>query len=244
MNESMYEAFERLEETHWWFEGRRRIFRSVLQRHLPPQQLRSILDVGSGTGGMFPLLSEFGAVQGAEFSPDARERSHRRFPQFQVSPCELPQGLPEGTFQLITCFDVLEHLDEPVDSLREMKRRLAPQGQLVITVPALQFLWSQHDEVTQHRRRYSKRLFKRQLEDAGFVLDELTFFNSALLVPIAAVRLLERFSKKRLATESDLKSVPAALNAILKALFGAERHVMATVPLPLGVSLLAVCHVS
>jgi SAM-dependent methyltransferase len=242
MNDELYESFEQLEAEHWWFEGRRSILRAILKKHLAPSMNRHILDVGSGTGGMFELLSEFGTVQGAEWSADARERSHRRFPHFQVSECDLPNGLPVGSFDVLTCFDVLEHLDQPVQSLLAMRERLKPNGQLIITVPALEFLWSHHDEVTQHRRRYSKSVFESHLAEGGFHIDAISFFNSALLAPIAAARLFEKIRPKNPAAHSDLARTPWLLNQALKLLFSSERFVLARTVLPAGVSLVAVCH--
>ncbi|MEW5742798.1 MAG: class I SAM-dependent methyltransferase [Myxococcota bacterium] len=240
MNPSMYEAFERLEETHWWFEGRRRILREVLRRQLLPRSGRSILDVGCGTGGMFPLLSEFGAVEGAEASPDARERAQRRFPKVKVSPCRLPDGLPEGKWDVITAFDVIEHLDDPIDSLRAMRSRLVFDGQVVVTVPAFNFLWSRHDEANHHRRRYGRLELVSHLAAAGLRVTWVSYFNSLLFPAVAGARLWQRLVPPKDSGESDLTPTKEPFNRLLTELFSSERLALAVTRLPVGVSLVAV----
>ena len=117
MDPHLYEVHERLEADNWWFEARRQIIKEALQRAAPGRTDLKLLDVGSGTGGMAPMLSGFGQVEGVEGSPDALERARRRFPDFTFHPGELPDGLPQGHWNLITAFDVLEHLDQPVAAL-------------------------------------------------------------------------------------------------------------------------------
>jgi trans-aconitate methyltransferase len=239
----MYEAHEQLEDRHWWFEGRRRVIGKVLSTQLRPCPARRILDVGCGTGGMFPLLSRFGEVQGAESSADARARAQRRFPGVRVSACELPSALPEGQWDLVTAFDVIEHVDEAVQSLRTMRSRLQPDGQLVVTVPAFELLWSHHDEVNQHKRRYTRRVLEGQLAEAGFAVTFASYFNSLLFPAVAGVRVLQRLLPARAVeadAQGDLTPTFGPLNFALTALFGAEAKLLPRLRLPAGVSLVAV----
>ena len=243
MNPELYDAHDRLEDRHWWFEGRRRVIREVLQRHLLPRAGRRLLDVGCGTGGMFPMLSGFGEVDGAEASPDALERAHRKFPKRRIEPCALPHTLPEGTWDVISAFDVIEHLDEPIPSLRLMRSRLPFDGQVVVTVPAFQFLWSHHDEVNQHRRRYSRLQLVSELSSAGLRVTFVSYYNTLLFPAVAGARLLERMMPSRFAKssgESNLEETPGPLNRALTTLFGSERLAVGRASLPFGVSLIAV----
>lgn len=243
MDASMYEAHERFEDSHWWFEGRRQVIRRVLQTQLVPRASRRLLDVGCGTGGMFRMLSDFGSVEGAESSADARARAQRRFPHLTVSPCELPNDLPQGRWHVVTAFDVIEHVDAAVDSLRTMRSRLELDGQLVVTVPAFQFLWSHHDEVNQHKRRYSKALLEAQLREAGFEVGFVSYFNSLLFPAVAGARLLQRLLPTRPSTqtdEGDLSATWGPLNRALTRLFSAEALVLPRLRWPAGVSLIAV----
>jgi SAM-dependent methyltransferase len=240
MDAAEFEKHERLEADHWWFEGRRRCIAAVLETQLKTVPRRRILDVGCGTGGMFPLLKRFGAVSGAEFSPDARARATRLYPDVAVSACALPGDVPQGPFELITAFDVLEHLDEPQASARALAERLAPGGQLLVTVPAFQFLWSAHDVALQHRRRYSARLLREHLEAGGLRITWHSFFNSSLFPAVVAARLVGRLRSKNSAEgASDLKPLPKLLNGALTTVFGAEGRLLRTRRLPVGVSLIA-----
>ncbi|MCA3012960.1 MAG: class I SAM-dependent methyltransferase [Myxococcaceae bacterium] len=238
MEAAEFEKHERLERDHWWFEGRRRCIAAVLSRELPALAQREILDVGCGTGGMFPMLQRYGKVSGAEYSADARARAHRNFPSVEVSACELPDVLPAGPFDVVTAFDVIEHVDDPVASLRSMVARLKPNGRVVVTVPALQLLWSQHDVTLQHRRRYSRGLLVEQLTAAGLRVTYDSFFNTGLFPVVAAARLVERVRGP--GPGSDLAPVNPIVNGALREFFGAEARVLARGRLPIGVSLIAV----
>jgi 2-polyprenyl-3-methyl-5-hydroxy-6-metoxy-1,4-benzoquinol methylase len=237
----LYEAHDRLEASHWWFEGRRRVIDAVLRRWLEPREGRTLLDVGCGTGGMFPLLQRFGRVEGAEYAAEARERARAKFPGVPVSPCALPAQLPAGAWDVVTAFDVVEHVAEAVESLAAMRARLAAGGQLVLTVPAFQFLWSQHDQANHHLRRYTRGLLARQLEAAGLRLTYASYFNTLLFPVVAAVRAVHRLLPALEGpARADLAPSPPAVNWVLTGLFGAEAGVVSRVPLPYGVSLIAV----
>lgn len=242
MTPEMYDAHDRLEDRHWWFEGRRRVIRSVLHRHLLPRANRRILDVGCGSGGMFPLLSEFGEVSGCEYSPEMRARAQAKFPGKRVEPCELPHDVPQGTFDVVTAFDVIEHVDDAIGSLRSMKERLPFDGQIVVTVPAFQFLWSHHDDVNFHKRRYGRMQLVSHLSSAGLKVTFASYYNTLLFPAVAAARVLEklmpsRFTPKR---EADLEETKQPVNAVLTQLFGSESLAVGRTSLPFGVSLIAV----
>ena len=250
MESFLYGELARAEEAHWWARGRRAILGSLLERQvealLPGRKgALELLDVGCGTGYLLQLLRTFGNVEGLETSPDARAIARQRLGDSLVlHERPLPGGLPEGKrYDVVTAFDVLEHLEDPLPALRAIHGALQPGGFFLCTVPAFPLLWSAHDELHHHFRRYRAPLLRGQLEQAGFTVRWTSHFNTWLFPGIAAVRLAERLLPGKTAAEgsSDLgKPPPAPLNAALEALFASERHLLAHVRLPFGVSLAAV----
>ncbi len=240
MDARLYEDFARLEDNHWWFTGRRSVVREVLRRRLPNGRSLRILDVGCGTGGMLAMLREFGDVEGMDASDQALSHARRRVGEgVPLYRGQLPDGIPAGrTYDVITAFDVIEHIPDAVGALSAVKRALAQDGTLVCTVPAYQFLWSKHDELNQHQRRYTAALLERHLRAAGFSVFWQSYFNSFLFPPIAAVRLARKIVPER-DGGTDLGEAPGPINRLLDAVFSAERFVLSRARFPFGVSLLA-----
>jgi SAM-dependent methyltransferase len=240
MDDALYVQHDVLEEDHWWFVGRRRIVMSVLRSFLPRDRgTPALLDLGCGTGGMLRAFRELGEATGMDSSSFAIERARER------SGCRVERGmLPEPipfepmSFDVVTALDVIEHVDDDRAALGAIHRLLRSGGLFVCTVPAFPFLWSGHDEVNHHRRRYRRRELRRKLEEAGFRIRKLTYFNVALFLPIVLVRLAGRLAGR---TRSDLEVPAPGLNGALSAIFGAERHLLRVMSMPFGVSLLAVC---
>lgn len=247
MEPQLYSDFARLEDSHWWFVGRKRILREVLRLHVPGTTAR-ILDVGCGTGGMLQMLAEFGRAEGLDSSAQGLALCRDRLgPEVQLHLGQLPDGIPAGrTYNLVTAFDVLEHIPDVVEALVAVRRALAPGGTLVCTVPAYQFLWSEHDDANHHQRRYTKRLLLEHLHAAGFEAGYTSYFNAGLLAPIALVRFAQKLLRRQgpPGQHSDLEEVPPLVNRALTAFFSAERWVVPRLPFPCGVSLLAVAQPS
>jgi SAM-dependent methyltransferase len=243
MEPQLYRDFARLEDSHWWFVGRRRILRDVLRRHLVGTSAR-ILDVGCGTGGMLRMLREFGLAEGLDSSAEGLALCRERVgPDVELHQGELPDGIPAGRqYELVTAFDVLEHIPDVVGALSSVRSALSPGGTLVCTVPAYQFLWSEHDDANHHQRRYTKGLLFEHLAAAGFEPVYSSYYNAGLLAPIALVRLGQKLLRRSAASgqRSDFEEAPWLANQVLTAFFSAERFVVPRLPLPCGVSLLAV----
>ncbi len=232
----MYEA----EDRSWWFRGRRRVVEQVVASLALPAEAR-IVDVGCGTGGNLPMLARHGGVVGIEPSPEARRFARSRGAAAIAEGDAYATGLEECMADLVTLLDVLEHLRDEARALAEVRRVLRPGAPLLVTVPAFMTLWSAHDEVLHHERRYVKRGLRRVLEDAGFTIDWLTYYNAGLFPAVAAVRVARRALPGRGAARADGAELPPLpLNLALEELFAAERHVVGRLPLPFGVSLIGV----
>lgn len=248
MRADHYETHFALEQDHWWFVGRRNILLHLLDREVQRDaRLRrplKLLDVGTGGGGILPFLSNYGSVVAVDPEPAAVAAASAR--SFDVRRGGLPSDLPFGAdekFDVITLLDVIEHVDQDVESLINVRRLLRPHGRVIITVPAFQFLWSGHDVINEHKRRYTKSELQHKLDAAGFNVRLISYCNSALFLPIAAVRLARRRFSSTDETETALGMVPKPANALLGGLFGMERHIIPMFPLPFGVSLVAVASV-
>lgn len=240
------------EEHHWWFLGRQAVLLSVLRDTLPPGRLR-LAEIGCGGGALLAAAAEFGEVVGVEASGDFLEVARQR--GFTVLSGALPDQLPldPSSCDGVLLFDVLEHIEDDRAALRAVGRVLKPGGLLICTVPAYQWLWSPHDEVLGHRRRYTARGLARIAREAGLHPLRTTYFNTFLALPIVMARLVRRW---RTHTPTPTAWVPGAparpshdlirpaprLNALLARIFSLEAGLLRWTNFPFGVSVLMVAH--
>jgi SAM-dependent methyltransferase len=224
-----------LEERHWWFVGRRRIVLGVLDRCVPRGPL-DVLDAGCGGGATLESLRDrYGNAVGVELSGEAVEYARGRGRDvMQGSIEELP--FADRSLDLALALDVIEHVPDDGAALRELNRVLKPGGSLLLTVPALTMLWSQHDVANGHYRRYTAGRLRDRVRGAGFEVAFATYFNTLLFPPVLAARMLWKVRPKKVA--SDVAEVPGPVNALLAGLFSQERRLVGRVPLPVGVSAL------
>lgn len=239
MERSVYQRLEEIEGEHWWFRARRGILKSVISRHAPRLGSLRVLEAGCGTGGNLAMLAEFGKLEAFEFDREAREKAARKSAidvKFGCLPDELPY--PQGCFDIIGAFDVIEHIEADAASLARLKQHLAPDGRMIMTVPAMPWLWSQHDVTHHHFRRYTKGQLEGLLRGAGLTPVLLTYFNTLLFPPIALLRIARKALGGK--DEGDDAMPSPAVNAMLNRIFEIEKHLIGRIPLPVGVSLLAV----
>src|SRR5437870_10675435 len=194
MQQHTYSIMYEVEGKHWWFVGRRRIIAGFVEKicrdigKLRPR----ILDVGCGTGANLQMLSEFGAAEGVDVSTEALDFCRAR------GLSKVKQGAAESlpyedaSFDLVTGLDVVEHLDDDVAGLREMRRVLRRDGRALLFVPAFMFLWGVQDDISHHRRRYTVPDLKRRLAEAGLTVERVTYANITFFVPILLGRFLMR----------------------------------------------------
>lgn len=234
------------EDRHWWYRGRRRIVQEELERLTVPAGGR-VLDAGCGSGRLLDELAALGQVSGLDMNPDsvaiAQSRGHEDVRVGVVE--ELPWE--DATFDLVTSLDVVEHTADDRISLRELRRVVRPDGRLLITVPAYQSLWSSHDVFNRHYRRYDRGMMRTVAADVGLRIERMTYFNSLLLPPAAAVRLMQRVRYGRRGDvnanhTSDVELTPQWLSPALELPLRAEAAWLRSGArtIPAGLSLLAV----
>lgn len=241
MDQEFFREYAQIEDTHWWFRGRRTIFSQLLARVEDPHGhgLR-ILDIGFGTGAMLTFLSRYGAVVGMDMSAEAIRFARTRCDRPMLLGDVLRIPLTTASVDLVTAFDILEHVDDDSDALAELARVCRPGGHALLTVPAFEFLWGNQDVISHHRRRYTRRDFRTRVEAAGFRIDRLSYFNALLFPVVAAVRVARRL---RGAPTGEVKSdftmtKPGLVNDVLTRIFAAEGALLTRWRLPVGVSLL------
>jgi SAM-dependent methyltransferase len=238
MERVVYDRMAELDERHWWYRARREILAALIARQIRLPEGARILEIGCGTGHNLQMLERFGRADGIEIDPAARAVAEARLGR-PIGGAPLPglDGVEEGAYDLVAILDVLEHVDEDREALRSIGRRLKPDGRILVTVPAHPWMWSAHDEVNHHKRRYTRRTFRAAVGEAGLRVELLSWFNSLLFPLAAAARLAGRVTGKE---DSDDKLPPGPVNALFEAIFGLERYAVGRVPLPPGVSLVAI----
>ena len=237
MERVVYDRMAELDQVHWWYTARRRVLADFIQREVRPPADAQILEIGCGTGHNVPMLRAFGTVDAVELDDDARAVACNRLGMAVVG-ASLPTlaGLPRNRYDLVALLDVIEHVENDVAGLSAVARLLSPGGQVLITVPAHQWMFGAHDRLNHHFRRYSRNTLRDLIEQSGLRVDKLTYFNSLLFPLAVAERLAGRITGKE---ETDDSLPPAALNRAMAAVFGAERYLIGRVPMPPGLSLIA-----
>lgn len=253
MDEVMYRVHAELEESHWWFVAKNRIVRHLINRHVRlrkqsgKDELPRALDVGCGAGGMLALLASEFEVIGVDMSPIAREYCEKR--GLRAVDGRLPEGLPfePESFDVVIASEVLEHVDEDRESVAALCRLLKPGGILVCTSPAHQWLWSEHDDVNQHKRRYTRRSFAAIFDGLPLQCELMSYSMCAMFPLLAALRLTGRVlgvslgaGQSRKGEQVSIQTPPRPVNALLRAMFENERWVLPRMQLPMGSSVISV----
>jgi SAM-dependent methyltransferase len=244
MRQQVYEDIYREELTHWWFRARRHIVAELLKEFAPTFRPLSVADIGCGMGSTIEMLSQFGRVLAMDFSPTALAFSKQRGMSGLVA-ASLPD-LPcrDATFDVTCALDVIEHIDDDHSAVCEIYRVCKPGGLIVITVPAYRWLWSEHDDINEHKRRYTRKQFSERLAPLGLTILRLSYLNTLLAPPAMVFRLLKKLAGRQASNPEELKSdvfsLPAWLNRPLYLIFACEATLLKYVSFPFGISLICV----
>jgi dolichyl-phosphate beta-glucosyltransferase len=239
MGPDEYRFMYEMEKYHWWFVSHRKLMIHLLQSlHLPPEPL--ILDAGSGTGSNILELNRFGKTFGIDISEKAVDFCFKAgLRNVIVSPLE-KMPFSERMFDVVTCLDVLEHTNDPLEALAEIKRVLKDNGKLILTVPAFRILWSQHDDALCHLRRYEKESLISDLNEAGFKVEKIGYFFFVSFFIVASIRILRRFYFTGKIKSDTTTLPPKPLNKFFIALFRNEIRISDILNFPFGTTLYAV----
>jgi SAM-dependent methyltransferase len=238
LNDQEFRLLDEIEESHWWFVGKRLILRALFDSY--PKGLR-FLDLGCGTGGILRDWMGDNTCLGVDRSPLALKICKKNGFGSLVRGDLTQLPLRPDSFDIVMLMDVIEHLPDDVGFLRDVSRVCSKGGRVVIAVPAFQLLWSQHDVTFEHHRRYSASQLEKVARAAGLEPERITFTNS-LLFPVALVwRLLSyRLGLGRFAPKHDFWPIPRWLNALLTQLYKVEAWLLRRMDLPVGVSVVCI----
>lgn len=240
MDDSYGVAYARLYRTHWWWRAREHFLTRLLARYVPVGSAGDVLDFGCGDGLFFDVLERFGAPYGIEPHGEWLDPGGRWRPRISTDALQ-PDPSQTGRFGLVVALDVLEHLEHPERAVAELARRTRPGGIWVVTVPAFQSLWTAHDDLNQHVRRYRRRELVSLLSGAGLEVVDAQYFFGWPAVAKVGVRVKERLLG---AHPTPPRVPPAAINALCYGLSRAEQMLGSVLPLPFGSSVVAVARLS
>lgn len=235
MDDKEYDTLYKFEQFYWWHVGRRDIFRLLLANVLKTKKSR-ILEVGCGTGGNVEVLRRFGDVTGLDASEQALAFcKDRGFENVVLGRAE-HTNLPSESFDVVAAFDVLEHIEDNESVLREAFRLLKHGGYFLATVPAYQFLWSEHDEALGHMRRYMASDFSKKVESAGFRIIKSSYAISFAFPLVLIYRLFRRIFFPSSKKNTAYVFLPKPINSFFSALLRVEAWLLQYMNFPFGTS--------
>lgn len=249
MEDIVYKEFLELEAEHWWFQGRRTIFISLLDRFLGRgrREGRRLMDVGCGVGGMLTQLEEYGVTIGTDVVFKGLECcAERGYPRLVASHAPASPFL-DSSFDCITAFDALEHIEDDVGTMREIFRMLKPGGIFIASGPSYNLLYSQQDRNAHHLRRYSRGELTSKAKQVGFEIQKASYINfllfPAILPIVLALHLRYILSPKAGDSRGGSNigiGIPGWANRTLAAIFKSEARILKFVSAPTGHSLVMV----
>jgi len=190
MDAAYAQRYRELFDHHWWWRARERVVVAAIEACAPAEGFGDVLDIGCGDGLFFDVLRRFGQPMGLEVDAALVSAERSAHGDVVVAPFD-QRFVPGKQFGLIVMLDVLEHLDDDRAAIRHAYSLLRPGGVLLLTVPAFRFLWTHHDDVNQHRTRYTRGRLERLLRDGGFTVEGLRYFFHWLVPLKMLVRLRE-----------------------------------------------------
>jgi SAM-dependent methyltransferase len=221
---------------HWWWRARETFLIRLLQRWVGPSSNGEVLDFGCGDGLFLSALKEFGDPQGIETDVALLDPSGPWRDRISTNPLE-PDRTQAFRYRLILALDVLEHIEDPRPVVGELAYRLAPGGWFVATVPAFQSLWTLHDELNHHQKRYRLGELRELVEGAGLEVAHARYFFAWLALPKWVLARVERWLRARPRPPA---VPPRPINSAAFALSRLEQACTGTLPVPFGSSALVV----
>lgn len=240
MNTIEYATMAEREKTYWWHLGRLRIIERYIAFVHKTGGRYKILNIGCGTGGTIDMLEKYGTTDNVDVSDSAiaymKQNGYGRIRK--VKDIKLPYK--DQTFDMVGAFDVLEHIKKEVPALKEWSRVLKNDGAIIITVPAYQWLWSEHDTSLHHQRRYTTKRLKEAARKAGLKPQKISYAIVFSLPLIAGFRFVHKILGKKADSATSYVDVPDWVNKFFTKLLYIESGLHTHISLPAGTSVVAV----
>jgi len=198
MDKQYYKDYFSFERNHWWFKARKEILRKYIQQHIYRGEALDVINIGAATGASSEMLSNFGRLTSIEYDQDCIDYVQDKIALPIIKGDVLNLDFPNDSFDLVCAFDVIEHVEDDERALREMLRICRPGGHILLTVPALMSLWSEHDEINHHFRRYRSFEIEKLFTTLGNTREVLLSYYNARLFPLiyTARKISNIFSSK------------------------------------------------
>jgi ubiquinone/menaquinone biosynthesis C-methylase UbiE len=236
MEPNEIDKMHKLEETHWWFQGKKYIIKSIMSSIEIPEG--RYLDIGCGTGMFLREIGKGRMSYGVDVSEQALSYCSKKVDASLVRAFGNKLPFKEDVFSFVSLLDVVEHVDNDLELLKEVNRVCKSGAIVVITVPAFDFLWGSHDVAQHHKRRYTRNQLRDLGLSAGFLSERLTYTNFFIFLPV----LLRRITSRKLPSgkDSDVRDMPGIINDFLKCIYKFEAFYLKKANFPFGVSLLTI----
>ena len=245
MRQDYYLEYYHLERKNWWFIARKKILRDQVKRLFNNRSDLKILNVGAALGASTIMLQEFGTVTSLEYNKECCDFVKKELGMDFIngSITELP--FEDNKFDLVCAFDVVEHVQDDTLAIQELHRVCKPGGYTFTTVPTFKFMWSEHDDINEHVRRYTMKNYLSLFNIKSAAITFKSYFNFWLFFPVATFRVVSSFLKRKNKSEkikSDMGKIDGGFVAdVLKNIFKSETHFLKrSVRLPIGVSLMVI----
>ena len=245
MDQKFYQEYYKLEREGWWFKARLSILENYFQAIITNPDMK-ILNVGAATGATSEMLSKYGKVTSLEYDEFCCKflKEKTGIEAINASLTELP--FENNSYDMICAFDVIEHIENDNKAVEEIYRVLKPKGKYFITVPAFQSLWSNHDVVNHHFRRYKKKQLNKLIESTNLKIDHSTYFNFWLFIPISITRFIfNNIPRKKdsnlSGSDNEILQSSNIINRILYRIFHSEKFLLRiNIKFPFGISILTI----
>ena len=234
MQNQIYEIDAKIEKNHWWFVVRRQMFASYINSFSLNKKTAKILDIGSSSGTNLRMLQDLGFKNYHGFDANLLSQKFcqdKKLGQVIIGDiCN--SNLESGAYDLIIATDVLEHILDDEKAISEIYRLLKPGGIALITVPCFMMLWSDHDKMLMHKRRYKLAEISQKITAQNLKICESYYFNFLLFLPILLFRKITKLLKIKLRSENKVNS--PAINKILKIIFTLDVKISKKLKSPFG----------